>query len=74
MAKTASVIDLCRNILIRMREIDRDISPSVYNGGNDTNDRPPNGDDYNLLWDAILDEIGVAHKDIADFLQRVLKE
>lgn len=41
----------------RMIEIDSDISKSMYNGGDDSNDRPPTGDDYNLLWDAILDEI-----------------
>lgn len=49
--------DLIRNILTRMEEIDGDISKSLYADVPDTEDRPPNGDDYNLLWDAIIDEI-----------------
>ena len=49
-----------RVILIRMAEIDSDISKSGYRPVSDNEDRPPDGDDYNLLWDAILDEIKAA--------------
>ncbi len=51
--------ELAVALLKRMREIDKDITKSLYNPEqeNGSNDRPPEGDDYNLLWDAILDEI-----------------
>jgi hypothetical protein len=51
--------ELCRNIWARMVEIDGDITKSLYNPTlpGDNPDRPPEGDDYNLLWDAQLDEM-----------------
>ena len=55
---TAKNTRVClQTIIMRMVQIDRDITASAYNGGDDSKDRPPTGDDYNLLWDAILDEI-----------------
>lgn len=54
---TAATREMLKNILVRMAVIDKEITASAYNGGDDTKDRPPTGDDYNLLWDAILDEI-----------------
>jgi hypothetical protein len=51
-----TVEQLALNLAARMREIDSAITCSAYNGGDDDKDRPPGGDDYNLLWDAILDE------------------
>lgn len=57
MTAAQSTYDLANNLLIRMKEIDRPIS-----GGLD--DRPPDGDDYNLLWDAILDEIRAVCPDL----------
>jgi hypothetical protein len=50
---------LAENVSARMREIDADISCSLY-GGDESRDRPPEGNDYNLLWDAILDEFRAA--------------
>ena len=49
---------LIRNLAIRMAEIDSNLSKSMYVGGgpDDGRDQPPTGDDYNLLWDAIIDE------------------
>lgn len=44
-------------LLKRMAEIDSCITPSIYGQHEPFADRPPTGDDYNLLWDAILDEI-----------------
>lgn len=52
--KTGMVL---QRILTRMAEVDSRSSAGLYNGGEDENDRPPTGDDYNDLWDAILDEI-----------------
>jgi hypothetical protein len=49
------VEQLAHNLLVRMREIDNDITAN--DGRDDSDDKPPTGDDYNLLWDAILDEI-----------------
>ncbi len=57
MTTAQSTYDLALSIMRRMREIDSDITKSGYNGGDDSKDRPPEGDDYNLLWDAILDEV-----------------
>lgn len=39
--------ELCANLIARMVEID-------------PKDRAPEGNDYNLLWDAILDEMRAA--------------
>ena len=44
-------------VQVSRAEIDSDISKSEYGAVNDNNDRPPDGDDYNLLWDAIIQEI-----------------
>ena len=46
-----------RLILVRMAEIDSDISKSEYGEVNDSNDQPPDEDDYYLLCDAIIQEI-----------------
>ena len=43
--------DIANNLLIRMKEID-------------PQNRSPDGDDYNLLWDAILDEIRAVCPDL----------
>lgn len=51
-----------QNIILRMAEIDGRISKSAYHGGDGSQDRPPEGDDYNLLFDAVLDEIAAALK------------
>lgn len=45
------------NILIRMAEVDGNISKSLYADVPDTEDRPPTGDDYDLLWDAVINEM-----------------
>ena len=50
--------DAFLNLLTRMAEIDSGITRT--DGGDD---RPPNGDDYNELWDAIQDEINGAIQD-----------
>lgn len=42
-------------ILTRMREIDEDICPSIWGGIGDGSS--PTGQDYNDLWDALIDEI-----------------
>lgn len=44
-------------LLTRAAEIDSDITKSAYYGRSDNDDRIPTGDDYNLLFDAIMDEI-----------------
>lgn len=44
---------LCHNIKVRMHAID-----SVIDNPGDP--RPPTGDDYNRLWDAMLDELRAA--------------
>jgi len=41
----------------RMEEIDSAITPSTYFCGRADDDTPPTGDDYNLLWDALIDEL-----------------
>jgi hypothetical protein len=46
-----SIVDLIANLKTRMAEIDSAINHA---------DRPPDGDDYNLLYDAVLDEIRAA--------------
>lgn len=46
---------LCHNIKVRMREIDSDITCA-----DDSKSRPPTGDDYNRLWDALWDELRAA--------------
>jgi hypothetical protein len=41
-----------------MESVDIDITPSLYtNGVSDEMDRPPTGDDYNRLWDAVKDAL-----------------
>lgn len=65
---------LCRNLLTRMQEIDSNISSSMYpnsvhqrchnRSGPLKQDEPPTGDDFNLLWDAIVDEIKAACPDL----------
>jgi hypothetical protein len=37
-----------------MAEVDRDITKSQYGAADDNQDRPPDGDDYNALWDTIV--------------------
>lgn len=55
--KEQTIGALC-SLVRRVKEIDEKISPSVYDPTKpDTGDRPPLGDDYNLLFDAIFDEI-----------------
>lgn len=51
--------ELAHRILSRMGEVDRNVSCSKYvdPGSGPVTDRPPNGGDYNALWDAILHEI-----------------
>ncbi len=52
---------LARNILRRMGEIDGHVAISAYRPLKDgEQDLPPTGDDFNLLWDAILDEVRAA--------------
>lgn len=47
-----------QDILVRMASIDSDITKSMYGGPRDGSaDRPLIGDDYNDLWDALLDAI-----------------
>lgn len=46
-----------QNIIKRMAGIDRAITPTIYGEHKPFADRPPTGDDYNLLWDAIINEI-----------------
>lgn len=54
---------LARSLLVRVAEIDSQITKSAYYTGDDSAikrgdfDTPPTGDDYNLLFDAIMDEI-----------------
>jgi hypothetical protein len=57
-----TVEELVRNLLARMGEIERDhVSKSLYRDlAPGEQDEPPDGDAYNLLWDAILDEIHAA--------------
>jgi hypothetical protein len=43
-----------QSIIDRMAEVDRDISKSQYDASDDSHDRPPDGDDYNALWDTIV--------------------
>ena len=43
-----------QNIIARMAEVDRDISKSQYGAADNSHDRPPDGDDYNALWDTIV--------------------
>lgn len=51
------VKDPClRLILVRMAEVDSYVSKSLYSSEH-TEDRPPEGEDYNLLFDAVIDEI-----------------
>ena len=51
----AAVSPAYKALLLRMATIDSRISCSKYLGVSE--DRPPTGDDYNLLWDAILDSL-----------------
>ncbi len=56
---------LAANMAMRMREIDGRISKSLYRKLNPgEQDECPTGDDYNLLWDAILDEFRAAGFDL----------
>jgi hypothetical protein len=56
---------LARNVAARMREIDSKINPSLYRElGSRERDRSPRGDDYNYLWDTLLDEFHVAGFDL----------
>lgn len=43
-----------QDIIARMAEVDRDITKSQYGAADDSQDRPPDGDDYNALWDTIV--------------------
>ena len=56
--KQKRVEKLIQQIVIRLVEIDSNLSKSMYIGGPEDygDDQPPTGDDYNLLWDAIIDE------------------
>jgi hypothetical protein len=54
-AWSAEQLEAClQSIISRMAEIDRDISKSQYGAADDRGDRPPDGDDYNALWDTIV--------------------
>jgi len=44
-------------IIKRMAEVDADIIKSHYGAAVESEDRPPDGYDYDLLWDHILDAI-----------------
>jgi hypothetical protein len=63
-----TIEELARNVALRMRELDSDISKSLYNRGDNSNDRPPEGGDYNDLWDAILDEFKAAGISLAPLI------
>ena len=42
------------DIISRMAEVDRDITKSQYGAADDSQDRQPNGGDYDALWDTIV--------------------
>jgi hypothetical protein len=48
------VVLLKAQIREAMQEVDKLTTPSAYDGGDDTHDRAPDGDDYNRLWDAVI--------------------
>lgn len=52
-AHASDASPLLLTLLARAAEIDADITSPT---GDDSNDRPPTGEDYNLLADAITDE------------------
>jgi hypothetical protein len=57
--------ELVRNIIVRMAEIDSDITTDGYDTPKKNREpRPPEGDDYNTLWDALIDEIRAACPDL----------
>jgi len=71
--KTKKVDNLIQQLVIRMAEIDGNITSSQYNmarvyaaSPNDIQDRTPDGDDYNLLWDAVLDECNALRPGVLD--------
>jgi hypothetical protein len=49
-------IAIATNLAARMREIDSRLTKSLYTDAPENQDQSPTGDDYNLLWDAVLDE------------------
>ncbi len=56
-----TIEQLIANLRTRMTEIDSHITKSAYRElGPDEQDECPTGDDFNLLWDAIQDEIAAA--------------
>lgn len=61
-----STEELCRNIMRRMGEIEsREVTKSKYRPlAPNEQDECPTGDTYNLLWDAVLDEVIAACPDI----------
>lgn len=61
---------VARNLVTRMVEIDERLTKSLYrNLTPEEQDESPTGDDYNLLWDAILDEFHAVGVDLAGMLQ-----
>lgn len=67
--KGMKVKTLCLNLAIHMREIDERISPSLYRELRPgEQDRPPSVDDFNLLWDTILDEAAAAGYDLGPMI------
>lgn len=47
--------DRLQRLMNDMQEVDETITASLYGGPSDgSKDRPPDGDDYNLLWDAVI--------------------
>lgn len=56
--------EVLQRLVAHMAEIDGDITRSDYHPllrGDD--DRPPDGDDYNLLWDAVMDALLIEASD-----------
>ncbi len=58
---------LIANLRLHVQKIDGEIT---HTDGNDRLDRPPTGDDYNRLWEAVWDELAAAEGD-KDALARV---